>query len=68
MTLLYYTGVSRLWHDPLRFTAGYPGLDAEASDWLLDQGLVNLATDAPSTDHPGRHGVPQPLHPRGAAA
>jgi kynurenine formamidase len=52
MTLLYYTGVSRLWNEPLRFTAEYPGLDREASEWLLDQGLVNLATDAPSTDNP----------------
>lgn len=52
MTLLYYTGVSRLWDEPLRFTAEYSGLDREASEWLLDQGLVNVATDAPSTDHP----------------
>jgi kynurenine formamidase len=52
MTLMYHTGVSRLWDDPLRFTAEYPGLDREASEWLLDQGLVNVATDAPSTDHP----------------
>jgi kynurenine formamidase len=58
MTLLYYTGVSELWQEPLRFTAEYPGLDREASIWLLDQGLVNVATDAPSTDHPGDPGYP----------
>jgi kynurenine formamidase len=52
MTLLYYTGVSRLWNEPLRFNAEYSGLDREASEWLLDQGLVNVATDAASTDHP----------------
>jgi kynurenine formamidase len=61
MTLLYRTGVSSLWNEPLRFTAEYPGLDAEASNWLLDQGLVNIATDAPSTDHPGDPGYPNHL-------
>lgn len=30
----------------------YPGLDAEASRWILDQGVVNVCTDAPSTDNP----------------
>lgn len=52
MTLLYYTGWGELWHDPFAFVTGYPGLDQEASEWLLDQGIVNLGTDAPSTDHP----------------
>jgi kynurenine formamidase len=53
MTLLYYTGVAELWGDPFRFLAEYPGLDGEASHWLLDQGIVNLGTDAVSTDYPG---------------
>ena len=53
MTLLYYTGVSEHWGDPYRFLAEYPGLDLEASEWLLDQGLVNVGTDAVSTDYPG---------------
>jgi kynurenine formamidase len=53
MTLLYYTGWGELWEDPFAFVEGYPGLDAEASEWLLDRGIVNLGTDAPSTDHPG---------------
>jgi kynurenine formamidase len=53
MTLLYYTGWGELWHDPFAFVEGYPGLDEEASEWLIDQGIVNLGTDAPSTDHPG---------------
>jgi kynurenine formamidase len=52
MTLLYHTGADGLWDDPLRFVAEYPGLDREASDWLLDQGIVNLGTDAISTDNP----------------
>jgi kynurenine formamidase len=52
MCLLYYTGASRLWDDPFAYTSQYPGLDEEASRWLLDKGLVNVATDAPSTDSP----------------
>ena len=58
MTLLYYTGWGELWHDRYAFVEGYPGLDREASEWLLAQGLVNLGTDAPSTDHPGDLGYP----------
>ncbi len=50
MTLLYYTGIGAAWDDPFRFLSEFPGLDEEASRWLLDQGLVNLATDAVSTD------------------
>ena len=53
MTLLYYTGVAEHWDDPFRFLAEYPGLDLEASEWLLDQGVVNVGTDAVSTDYPG---------------
>jgi kynurenine formamidase len=53
MTLLYRTGVDEHWEDPFRFVSEYPGLDEEASRWLLDQGIVNLGTDAVSTDHPG---------------
>lgn len=52
MCLLYYTGAARNWDDPFVYTSEYPGLDEEASRWLLDQGLVNVATDAPSTDNP----------------
>jgi kynurenine formamidase len=52
MTLLYYTGAGERWHDHLSFVTEYPGLDLEASEWLLDQGIVNLGTDAVSTDNP----------------
>jgi kynurenine formamidase len=59
MTLLYYTGASRYWpHRPFEYLGEYPGLNQEASEWLLDQGIVNLATDAASTDHPGDLGYP----------
>jgi kynurenine formamidase len=50
--LLYYTGAGRLWDEGLRFVSEYPGLDGEASRWILDQGVVNVLTDAVSTDNP----------------
>ena len=50
--LLYYTGAGRLWSEGLRFVSEYPGLDGEASRWILDQGVVNVLTDAVSTDNP----------------
>jgi kynurenine formamidase len=58
MTLLYYTGAARLWDDPIAYVTQYPGLDREASEWLLDQGIVNLCTDAASTDNPADLGYP----------
>jgi kynurenine formamidase len=51
-SLLYYTGAASLWSDPLAYVSQYPGLDAEASRWILDQGVVNVLTDAVSTDNP----------------
>jgi kynurenine formamidase len=52
-TLLYHTGVERFWKsDAKRFLTEYPGMGRDASHWLLDQGIVNLCTDAISTDSP----------------
>lgn len=51
-TLLYFTGAARLWGDPLAYVSQYPGLDGEASRWILDQGIANVMTDAVSTDNP----------------
>jgi kynurenine formamidase len=50
--LVYYTGAARLWGDGRRFVSEYPGLDSEASRWILDQGVSNVLTDAVSTDNP----------------
>jgi kynurenine formamidase len=59
MTLLYHTGAGDHWDsDPYAFCSDYPGLDQEASEWLLDQGIVNLGTDAVSTDTPTDLGYP----------
>jgi kynurenine formamidase len=51
-TLLYYTGVEKYWNNHQVFLTQYPGLDSEATEWILDQGVVNVCTDAPSTDNP----------------
>ncbi len=61
MTLLCYTGASGYRKDPIRFNSEYPGFDEETSRWLLDQGLVNLGTDAPSTDNPADTRYPNHL-------
>jgi kynurenine formamidase len=50
--LLYYTGAARRFGDAMSFVSDYAGLDAEASRWILDQGVVNVVTDAVSTDNP----------------
>lgn len=53
MMLLYWTGIEPYSDtDPQRYLSQYPGLDKEATTWLLDQGLVNIGTDAPSLDTP----------------
>ncbi|HUZ89452.1 MAG TPA: cyclase family protein [Candidatus Acidoferrales bacterium] len=51
-SLLYYTGAAKLWDDHLAFVSQYPGLDSEASRFILDSGVVNILTDAVSTDNP----------------
>jgi kynurenine formamidase len=58
-TLLFHTGVERYWKkDAKRFLSEYPGMGEEASRWLLDQGIVNLCTDAISTDNPANFRYP----------
>ncbi len=52
MTLLYYVGIEPYWNDHRKYLREYPGLDEEATRWLLDQGLVNIGTDAASLDTP----------------
>jgi kynurenine formamidase len=63
-TLLYYTGAAKLWEsgDALGYVSQYPGLDAEASRFILDGGVVNVLTDAVSTDNPA-----DPAYPNHAA-
>jgi len=51
-SVLYYTGAQRRWDDHMAYNTQYPGLDEEASRFILDQGVVNVLTDAVSTDNP----------------
>jgi kynurenine formamidase len=60
-TLLYWTGIGAHFDDPVRFVTQYPGLDYEATNWILDQGVVNMMTDAPSTDNPADPSYPNHL-------
>lgn len=53
MSLLYWTGIEPYsLTDPQYYLSQYPGLNKEATTWLLDQGLVNIGTDAASLDTP----------------
>lgn len=60
-SLLYWTGAERVWNDPMKFNTQYPGLDSEASHWILDQGVVNVMTDAASLDNPANLDYPNHL-------
>ncbi len=60
-TLLYWTGIGAHVDDAVRFVTQYPGLDYETTNWILDQGVVNLMTDAPSTDNPADASYPNHL-------
>ena len=52
MALLYDVGVDDAWNDVKTYVTQYPGLDAEATNWILDQGIVNVGTNATSLDNP----------------
>ncbi len=58
MTLLYDVGVDDLWNDAATYVSEYPGLDAEATGWILDQGVVNVGTNATSLDSPADTAYP----------
>lgn len=49
--VLVRTGADRLWPSPAYFRA-FPGMSAEATNWLLDQGIRTIGTDAPGFDRP----------------
>jgi kynurenine formamidase len=58
MTLLYDVGIHDAWDDMPKYVTQYPGLDAEATNWILDQGIVNIGTDATSLDSPADNTYP----------
>lgn len=50
-TVLYYTGVSRLW-GTREYLHAYPGLSRKAALFLADSGCINIGCDAVSIDNP----------------
>jgi kynurenine formamidase len=57
-TLLLRTGAfERLWGTP-EYTSEYPGLDAGASEWLVERGVKTFGVDSPSPDNPASRSYP----------
>ena len=48
--VLIYTGWYKKWNTPYEYLKDYPGLDRGATEFLADQGAINIGADAPSTD------------------
>jgi kynurenine formamidase len=51
-TVLLYTGHYVNKYGTPEYLTRYAGLDGEATQWLVDKGIVNMGVDAPSTDNP----------------
>jgi len=51
-TLLIRTGHYDETHPDPEYTENYPGLDGEATRWLVDRGVANFGVDQPSPDTP----------------
>ena len=51
-TFMYWTGAENIRENPSKRADEYPGLDPEASDWILGRGVANVCTDAPGVDNP----------------
>jgi kynurenine formamidase len=51
-TVLLRTGHYDETHPTREYSANYPGLNADATQWLIDHGVVNFGVDQPSPDTP----------------
>ncbi len=49
-TILFYTGHYDLYYGKAEYMTDYPGLDREATEFILDRGCVNFGVDSPSPD------------------
>lgn len=56
--LLLYTGVHERIGETSRYSHEYPGLSAEAAQWLLDRGVRVFGVDSPSPDNPASRTYP----------
>ncbi|MGM0590446.1 MAG: cyclase family protein [Halobacteriota archaeon] len=59
-TLLIRTGHYDEYYPTEQYVEDYPGLNAEATQWLIDHGVVNFGVDTPSPDTPSD--VTYPCH------
>ncbi|SFR64363.1 cyclase family protein [Halogeometricum limi] len=50
--VLLRTGHYDEFHPSKQYVSNYPGLDAEATEWLVDRGVVSFGVDQPSPDIP----------------
>jgi kynurenine formamidase len=50
-TFLYHTGASSHWEAP-EYLSEYPGLSRKGTEFLADQGVINIGCDAVSIDNP----------------
>jgi len=51
-TVLIRTGHYEETYPSREYAANYPGLNGEATQWLIDRGVVNFGVDTPSPDTP----------------
>ncbi|MBZ6496783.1 cyclase family protein [Natrinema longum] len=51
-TLLIRTGHYDRTHPSREYAENYPGLSEDATQWIIDQGVVNFGVDQPSPDTP----------------
>jgi kynurenine formamidase len=50
--LLIHTGAHARHHGSRQYLTDYPGLDADASEWLVQRGVKIFGVDSPSPDNP----------------
>lgn len=56
--LLLCTGTHRRLHGTPEYTTQYPGLDADASQWLVERRVKVFGVDSPSPDNPASRTYP----------
>ncbi len=49
-TILFYTAHYDLYYGKAEYMTDYPGLDREATEFIIDRGCVNFGVDSPSPD------------------
>lgn len=48
--ILYFSGWYKKWNSPFEYIKDFPGLDREATEYLVDLGAICIGADAPSID------------------